>query len=44
MTGDGGLYERDLAADPIEQFSRWFAEAVAAGVPEPEAHPRGLCC
>ncbi len=27
----------DLAADPIDQFRRWFDEAVAAGVPEPEA-------
>jgi pyridoxamine 5'-phosphate oxidase len=37
MTGDGGLHERDLAAEPIEQFSKWFTEAVTAGVPEPEA-------
>jgi pyridoxamine 5'-phosphate oxidase len=29
--------ERDLAPDPIEQFSRWFDQAGAAGVPEPEA-------
>lgn len=27
----------DLSGDPIEQFSRWFAEAQAAGQPEPEA-------
>jgi pyridoxamine 5'-phosphate oxidase len=37
LPGDGGLDERDLASDPIEQFSRWFDEATAAGVPEPEA-------
>jgi pyridoxamine 5'-phosphate oxidase len=37
LTDDGGLYERDLAAEPIEQFTRWFAHAAAAGVPEPEA-------
>ena len=27
----------DLDADPIEQFRRWFDEAVTAGVPEPDA-------
>jgi pyridoxamine 5'-phosphate oxidase len=27
----------DLAAEPMEQFARWFAEAVSAGQPEPEA-------
>ncbi|HEX6472082.1 MAG TPA: pyridoxamine 5'-phosphate oxidase [Streptosporangiaceae bacterium] len=26
-----------LAPDPIEQFGRWFADAVAAGLPEPNA-------
>jgi len=31
------LGERDVAADPIAQFSRWFDEAVAAEVPEPNA-------
>ena len=31
------LGERDVAADPIAQFSRWFDEAVAAQVPEPNA-------
>ncbi len=25
------------AGDPVEQFLRWFADAVAAGVPEPHA-------
>lgn len=32
-----GLSERDLAATWAEQFARWFGEAVAAGVPEPNA-------
>ena len=32
-----GLDEADLDADPIRQFARWFAEAQAAGVPEPNA-------
>ena len=31
------LSEDMLAASPAEQFSRWFAEAVAAGLPEPNA-------
>ena len=31
------LGERDAAADPCLQFSRWFDEAVAAAVPEPNA-------
>jgi pyridoxamine 5'-phosphate oxidase len=32
-----GLDEADLDADPIRQFARWFADAQAAGVPEPNA-------
>jgi len=32
-----GLNETDVAADPMEQFGRWFAEAVAAGLEEPNA-------
>jgi pyridoxamine 5'-phosphate oxidase len=32
-----GLSESDLHADPIEQFRRWFEEAVAAGIREPNA-------
>jgi pyridoxamine 5'-phosphate oxidase len=32
-----GLLETDLAADWIGQFTRWFAEAQAAGLPEPNA-------
>ena len=31
------LHISDLAADPFEQFGRWFSDAVAAGEPEPEA-------
>lgn len=33
----GALDELDFAADPIAQFQRWMAEAIAAGVPMPEA-------
>jgi pyridoxamine 5'-phosphate oxidase len=32
-----GLHEADLDADPIRQFRRWFDEALAANVPEPNA-------
>ncbi|MEI7772155.1 MAG: pyridoxamine 5'-phosphate oxidase [Chloroflexales bacterium] len=32
-----GLDEADVAADPIAQFRRWFAEAAAAGLIEPNA-------
>lgn len=31
------LRETDVAADPIEQFSAWFQQAVAAQVPQPNA-------
>jgi pyridoxamine 5'-phosphate oxidase len=31
------LTETDVAADPLAQFGAWFAEAVARGVPEPDA-------
>jgi pyridoxamine 5'-phosphate oxidase len=31
------LREDEVAADPLEQFTRWYGEAVAAGVPLPEA-------
>ncbi|MEV4493347.1 pyridoxamine 5'-phosphate oxidase [Micromonospora coxensis] len=34
---DLGLSETDLAADWHTQFDRWFADAVAAGLPEPNA-------
>ena len=33
----GTLDEATVAQDPIEQFSQWYDEAVAAEVPEPEA-------
>ncbi|HLL69528.1 MAG TPA: pyridoxamine 5'-phosphate oxidase [Micromonosporaceae bacterium] len=33
----GGLDEADLAPDWPTQFGRWFTEAVAAGLPEPNA-------
>ena len=31
------LDERDVDADPIRQFERWFTDAAAARVPEPNA-------
>ncbi|WFE67440.1 pyridoxamine 5'-phosphate oxidase [Micromonospora sp. WMMD714] len=34
---DRGLTERGLAADWPTQFGRWLADAVAAGLPEPNA-------
>jgi pyridoxamine 5'-phosphate oxidase len=34
---DGRLDEEDLAATWVEQFDRWFADAVAAELPEPNA-------
>jgi pyridoxamine 5'-phosphate oxidase len=33
----GPLLEDQVDPDPLVQFQRWFSEAVAAGVPEPEA-------
>ena len=30
-----GLAETDLAADPVGQFRRWFADVLAAGLAEP---------
>lgn len=33
----GALNEADLAPDPVQQFDRWFQEARAAGVLEPNA-------
>ena len=36
-TERGALLEADLAADWTSQFARWFAEAAAAGLPEPNA-------
>ena len=34
---DGPLRRVDVDPDPIQQFSRWFRHAEAAGQPEPEA-------
>ncbi len=34
---DGGLVESDLAADPFAMFQRWYDDAVAAEVYEPNA-------
>lgn len=33
----GGLAEGDLAADPVAMFARWYDEAGAAGLHEPNA-------
>ncbi len=33
----GGLAEADLVADPVEMFSRWYDQASAAGLYEPNA-------
>ncbi len=35
--GLAGLLEKDLARNPFQQFDRWFAEAEAAKIPEPNA-------
>jgi pyridoxamine 5'-phosphate oxidase len=35
--GTRGLREEDLAPTWVEQFDRWFADAVAAELPEPNA-------
>ncbi len=32
-----GFHESDLAADPLGQFDAWFADAVSAELPEPNA-------
>ena len=32
-----GLDESELAAEPMDQFDRWFADAVKSGVDEPNA-------
>ena len=31
------LSEKDVAANPVSQFGRWFKEALAANLPEPNA-------
>jgi pyridoxamine 5'-phosphate oxidase len=33
----GGLSEADVDADPIRQFEKWFQQALAANVPDPNA-------
>jgi pyridoxamine 5'-phosphate oxidase len=33
----GALAETDVAPDPVVQFDKWFAEALAAQIPEPNA-------
>lgn len=33
----GALDAADLAPDPVTQFERWFADAIASGTPEPNA-------
>jgi pyridoxamine 5'-phosphate oxidase len=33
----GGLRRADLAADPLEQFERWLAQAISAKIPDPTA-------
>ena len=33
----------DVTADPIEQFQRWFADALTAQVPEPNAMSLATC-
>jgi pyridoxamine 5'-phosphate oxidase len=35
--GIAGLLEKDLARNPFQQFDRWFAEAMAAKITEPNA-------
>jgi pyridoxamine 5'-phosphate oxidase len=34
---EGRLLESDIAANPLDQFSRWFDDAVAASIVEPNA-------
>ena len=34
---DGGLAESDLAGDPFAMFQRWYDDAVAAEIYEPNA-------
>ncbi len=38
-----GLAEKDLARDPFRQFDRWFQEASAAKLPEPNAMVLSTC-
>jgi len=36
-SGDTPLREEDVDADPVRQFERWFEEATAVGIAQPEA-------
>ena len=36
-----GLTEAELAADPIQQFERWFAEGVSTGLEEKKMGIKG---
>jgi pyridoxamine 5'-phosphate oxidase len=38
-----GLAEKDLTRDPFRQFERWFGEADAAKIPEPNSMVLGTC-
>lgn len=38
-----GLTEADADADPVRQFARWFQQALAAGVTEPNAMTLATC-
>jgi pyridoxamine 5'-phosphate oxidase len=38
-----GLHRADLAADPVTQFRRWFEQATAAQLLEPNAMVLGTC-
>src|SRR3978361_272135 len=38
-----GLVEKDLARDPFRQFEKWFQEAEAAKLPEPNAMTLATC-
>lgn len=33
----GSLFETDVDADPLRQFEKWFGQALAANLPEPNA-------
>jgi pyridoxamine 5'-phosphate oxidase len=39
----GGLTEADAGTDPFALFRRWFDQAVAAGLPEPNAFVLATC-
>jgi len=39
----GTLHEETMLADPIEQFTAWFRDAIAAGIIEPNALSLATC-